>query len=78
MLFLINDLHMGGATVIPLKLARTSQPQAWGKASAEPVDASDIADFSALAPRVVCHDPDNQSGAISQSLRLGRQLVFSS
>lgn len=77
-LFLLTDLHMTGATVIPETLACTSQPRAWGKASAKPVDASDIADFSALAPRVVCHDPDNPSGAISQSLRVERQLVFSS
>lgn len=68
---------MAGSDEIPESLACTSQPRQWGRVSARPVVA-DIANFAELAPRTVCHDPDNPSRADTQRERATNQLRYSS
>ena len=67
-LFALTDLLMTGTEKIPEALACTSKPQAWGRVSAKPVDIKIVKDFSDLAPRVVCYDPDNPAGRYSEPL----------
>ena len=78
LLFALVDMLMMGEKTIPETLACTSQARVWGRVCAKPVDSGLVKDFTQLATRVVCYDPDKPERAVNQSLRVERQIQYSS
>lgn len=77
LLYALTDLIMLESKKIPESVACTSQPRQWGRITCKPV-VSSVENFSELALKTVCHDPDNPEAAIIQKDRVEKQLQYSS